>query len=302
MEANILIVDDSAISAQFLKNVLEQENHTVIISNDGKNIPDLIIANSIDIVLLDIIMPETNGYEILEVLQGTESTKDVPVVMITTLTSPLDVKKALDNGALDFIRKTSEPIEVFARINSALRLKQKQDQLKQSALRDPLTQLYNKQFFNMSLENLIKEKENYYKGIALLLMDFDFFKRINDNYGHTSGDVVLATVADVIVKSIKSTDIACRFGGEEFCVIFPNTTLFQAYATSERIRTNIEQIYFDFQGETVSITVSCGVSHTDRNDNKSGLKLVNESDFALYNAKGNGRNQTVLFSENENKS
>lgn len=300
MDAKILIVDDSLVMTEFLKNILENENHSVIISNDGKNVVDLIRENDIDIVLLDIILPETNGYEILKALQTTDSTRDIPVVMITSLTSAMDVKKALDLGALDFIRKTSESIEVISRIRSALRLKRKQDMLKQNAQKDSLTQLYNKQFFNITLEKFIKEKANYYKGIALIILDGDFFKRINDRYGHTSGDMVLASIANAIVKSTKATDITCRFGGEEFCVISPNATPFQAFAIAERIRKNIEKIPFAFHGDAVTVTVSCGISHTDCNDNKSGLKLVNEADMALYKAKSNGRNQTVLFSEDEN--
>lgn len=301
MEAKILIVDDSITCAQFFKSVLEQEKHTVIISTDGKNVVDLVVKHNIDIVLLDIIMPEIDGYEILNILQSTDSTQDVPIVTITSLTSALDVKKALDHGALDFIRKTSEPIEVIARVHSALRLKRKQDLIKHNAQRDPLTQLYNKQFLNETLERLIsnKDKARHYKGIALLMIDCDYFKKINDRYGHTSGDMVLSSVANAMVKSVKSTDYVCRFGGEEFCVISPNTTSFQAYMIAERIRKNIEKIPFVFQGETVTVTVSCGVSHADCNDDKSSLRLVNESDLALYKAKGNGRNQTMLFSEDD---
>lgn len=299
MDAKILIVDDSPVMTEFLKNILEYENHTVMISGDGKNIVDLILANNVDIVLLDIILPETNGYEILKVLQTTPSTREIPIVMITSLTSAFDVKKALDLGALDFIRKTSEPIEVIARIRSALRLKRKQDMLKHNAQIDPLTQLYNKQFFNVTLEKIIKEKTNYHKGVALILLDGDFFKRINDRYGHTSGDMVLASIANAIVKSVKSTDVACRFGGEEFCVISPNATAFQAFTIAERIRKNIEKIPFLFHGDAVTVTVSCGISHTDSNDSKTGLKMVNEADIALYQAKSKGRNQTVIFKADE---
>lgn len=299
LKAKVLIIDDSAVSTQFFTDILEQEDYSVIVSHDGKDVIDLIQTHDIDIVLLDIIMPEITGYEILETLQETDAARDIPVIMITQLTSPFEVKKALDLGAMDFIRKTSEPIEVIARIRSALRLKQKQDLLKQNAMLDHLTQLYNKQFFNMALEKVIREKDSYYKGIGLVLMDCDYFKRINDSYGHVSGDMVLATVANAIHKSVKMGDLACRFGGEEFCVILPNVTPFQAYMVAERIRTNVEKIPFIFQEKTVSVTVSCGVSHLERDDDKSGLKLVNESDAALYRAKHNGRNKTVLFSEDD---
>lgn len=297
MNANVLIIDDSLVSTQFFKNVLEKENHFVVTSHSGKNIIDLIDEHCIDIVLLDIIMPDISGYDVLQLMQSTDRTRDIPVIMITVLSSPLEVKRALDYGALDFIRKTSEPIEVIARVNSAIRLKQKQDLLKENALRDALTGLYNRRYFNLTIEKLIEQKSDYSNGVALILLDCDFFKNVNDQFGHASGDEVLAGIAEVMVQSIKSTDIAFRFGGEEFCLLLPNVTAFQAFMIAERIRTNIQKTSFVFNGQNVFITVSCGVSHMKSGDGKSDVMMLNEADAALYTAKDSGRNYTILFSE-----
>jgi len=299
LKAKILIVDDSVVAAEILKNVLIQEGHSIVVSNDGNNLVTLIKEHSIDIVLLDIVMPGQDGFELIKILKNTDETRDIPVIFITTLDSAVEVKKALGLGAMDFIRKTAEPIEIIARVNSALKLKAKQDQLLRLTQEDTLTRLYNKQYFNITFEKLINEKSEYIKRVALIMIDCDYFKSVNDRFGHTFGDQVLSGVANAIAKSLKQKDIACRFGGEEFCVILPDATAFQAFAVAERIRKNVEKISFEHPDETFRITVSCGVSHTDKNDNKSGIQVVNESDTALYKAKRNGRNQTVIFSSDD---
>jgi len=296
INANILIIDDSIVVAEFLKNVLEQEGHTVVTTNNGRNFLELIKEYCIDIILLDIVMPEIDGFEVLGILKNSEETREIPVIMITGLTSAMEVKKALDLGAMDFIRKSAEQIEITARINSALKLKHKQDQLLLNAQTDPLTQLYNKQYFNVSFQKLINERTAHPAGIALIVIDCDHFKSINDRFGHTFGDDVLCDVANAIKKSTKRKDIACRFGGEEFIAILPDVTTFQACSVAERIRKNIEKIPYLPPNET-TVTVSCGVGHTVGDDNKTSLQVVNEADMALYAAKRNGRNRTVLFDD-----
>ncbi|MCL2034248.1 MAG: diguanylate cyclase [Oscillospiraceae bacterium] len=297
MDANILIVEDSKLSIKLLKTALKNEHCKITVSKDGKNLKSLILKHSIDIVLLDIILPQTDGFDLLQELVEDNDTKDTPVIVVSNLTDASDVKRALDLGAMDYVRKSFDPIEIIARVHSALKLKRKHDLLLKMSQKDTLTQIYNKQYFNMAFKRILNEKEKHHKGIAMIMIDCDHFKRINDRYGHMFGDMVLCEVANAIEKSIKHRDIACRFGGEEFCVIAPNATPFQAYAIAERIRTNVGKIVFKHEDEDVSVTVSCGVSHLKPKDDTPGSQIVNESDLALYEAKQNGRNQTVL-SEN----
>lgn len=289
MSSKILIVDDSNVAAQSLKNVIESENHETFILNDGRNIVSVANDKAIDVILLDIVMPEISGYEVLEILKSTESTKYIPVIVITGLTYASEVKRAMDYGAMDFIRKTSEPVEILARVNSAIKIKNQHDQLVWSARRDPMTQLYNKQFFNTTLDALIKEKNHHRKGIGLLLIDCDFFKKINDNHGHTYGDSVIITLASKIAESVRETDFACRFGGEEFCVILVNVSPYQSYTIAEKIRVAVEAT------TEVDMTVSIGISHSDSGDKKQSVQMVNEADLALHEAKEKGRNRTVIF-------
>ena len=297
MQANVLIVEDSLVSGYILRKIIEEQNHTVTLSSDGGNLVGQVLENNIDIVLLDIVLPGADGFDLLSLLKNTEETRDIPVIILSSTASAMYVKKALDAGAMDFIRKSSEPIEIVARIHSALKLKEKHDQLILSSQRDHLTQLFNKRFFNASLDKQIREIASYSNGIGLLMLDCDHFKNVNDLYGHTFGDFVLASVANAISKSLKYGDHACRFGGEEFSVILHNVTPFQSYVIAERTRSNIEKMELDYQGSAVSVTISCGISHLNAQGKKTGAQMVNEADLALYEAKRRGRNQTILFTE-----
>jgi len=302
LQAKVLIVEDSMVSGYILKKIIEEQNHTVTVSYDGSNLVEQVLNKNIDIVLLDIVMPGADGFDLLNILVNTEETRDIPVIILSSTASALDVKRALDAGAMDFIRKSSEPIEIIARIHSALKFKEKHDQLVLSSQRDHLTQLYNKRFFNTTLDKQIRDVAPHINGIGLLMLDLDHFKNVNDFYGHTFGDYVLASVANGISKSLKFGDHPCRFGGEEFSVILHNVTPFQSYVIAERIRRNIERMDLDFQGKAVKVTLSCGISHIDGQGGKTGAQMVNEADMALYEAKRRGRNQTVLFTEMDNTS
>lgn len=292
--ARILIADNSSISSRKLKNILEKEGHTVVLSHSGGNVIELVDEHNIEVILLERKLPDISGRDILKLLKSTERTKDIPVIIISHIKSGSLVKKALSSGAVDYIRKGSEPIEVIARIYSAIELKHKQDWLKELTQKDGLTKIYNRQYFNTTIEELMTKKSCYSDGISLIMLDCDHFKRINDCYGHTSGDKVLVSLANTLYKSVQSTDIACRFGGEEFCLILPNTGISHAYEIAERIRTNIQKTLFTFQDQKVNVTVSCGVAHTESEDDKSAIKLLNEADEALYTSKEYGRNCTKL--------
>jgi len=295
----VLIIENSITATILIKDILEQQGIVVHTSQSGANIQNLVIDNDIDVVLLSMILPGMNGFDIIRSMQEMERTKDIPVIMLSSFTSVARVKEALDCGAYDYIRKPPDPVELVARIHAALRFKKKLDTLKDYAERDALTCLYNRYYFHQALEEFALKTHVYVNGLALVMLDCDLFKKINDVYGHMAGDVVLSGVANAISKSVKSTDVVCRFGGEEFCIILPDTTKSQAYRITERIRRNIGKITFNFFGETVGITISGGVSHTDAGNIKTAPQLIHEADTALYSAKNNGRNRTEVFWKDE---
>ena len=301
MGAKILIAENSITSVSLIKSILEKEDVEVFTSTTGRDVVDLVLDNDISVLLLSMILPELNGIEIIKTLQNMERTKDVPVIMLSSFTSVGNIKEALDSGAYDYIKKPPDPVELVARIYAALRFKAKIDMLKDYAERDALTKLYNKWYFNRAVDEYAAKTSIFKNGLALIMIDCDYFKKINDNYGHIAGDAVLAGVANAMVKSVKSTDVVSRFGGEEFAIILPDTSKSQAYRITERIRRNISKIIFKFKNETAKITVSCGIGHSDIEKIKTAPELVHESDTALYKAKANGRNRTEVFWKNEEK-
>jgi len=291
--AKILIIENEEVT-EFTKILLEAEDITVFLPLPGKDLVETVIANEIDVILMSMESPYSNGQELIIELQNMERTKDIPILILCGTFCMGDMKGTLECGAHDFIKKPVDPADLISRVHSACKFKNKIDTLKDSAERDSLTKLYNKRYFNNAIEEHISKINNYENGLALVMLDCDLFKRINDNYGHMAGDVVLAGVANAMSKSVKQNDVVCRFGGEEFCIILPDTTKEHAYEITERIRRNIARIDFKFKDDAVTITISSGISHMDRSNKKTASRLINESDTALYVAKNSGRDRTEV--------
>jgi len=302
MKNNILIVENDKRNVDSIKSILGREGVTIYTSDTrpGPGLVGAVIENEIDVILLSLDKPGADGCGLIEELQNTERTKDVPVIVIIDGSAFSCIKETLDAGAYDYIKMPPDPVELVVRVHAALRYKTKIDMLRDTAERDALTRLFNKWYFNRVIEEHVQKLRCYPDGLALVMLDCDHFKKINDNYGHMAGDVVLSSVANAMSKSVKQNDVVCRFGGEEFCIILPDTTKSQAYEITERIRRNISKIIFNFKDETVKITISSGISHSDSSDKKTASRLINESDIALYSAKNNGRDRTEVFwNENE---
>jgi len=303
MSAKILIVDDSIVAAQSLKNVIDgEEKYEAHVIHDGNHVAKMVDDLNIDVILLDGLMPELDGYDVLKMLKDSDDTKHVPVIMITGLSYATEIKKAINLGAMDCIRKTSEPIEIIAKVNTAITIKNQHDRLVESTTKDPMTKLYNKQFFNDTLDALLNDKAEYPKGISMLTIDTDSFKKINKTHGHIFGDEALTAIAKAIDSVIKNDkDFACRFGGVEFCAVFADKSPYQSFVAAERLRKAIEELEIKHEGKAVSLTVTIGIAHTDKSDKKTSIKLVNEAHEALSRAKSGGCNQTIYFGSKQAK-
>jgi len=164
-----------------------------------------------------------------------------------------------------------------------------------SALRDPLTGLGNRNAFEQELSRSVHTAMRYKQHLSMLVLDLDFFKEVNDKYGHSAGDVVLREVAELIQSSARNSDTSFRFGGEEFVILLNNTNILGARLTAERIRQQIDQHEFRYQGKTLPVSVSIGVSYLT--DNATGDQLFDQADAALYRAKELGRNKVVVAEE-----
>lgn len=241
-----------------------------------------------DLVLLDWDMPDMSGPEVLKRLKADATTLQIPVIMLTGEMATEAKVSAFDMGAADYITKPFDATELRARVRAALRTKYLLDLLSQKAMIDGLTGLWNRAFFNERLPSEIALSRRTANPLSLLMVDLDHFKSINDRHGHPFGDEVLKTVARALQSRVRVSDVVCRYGGEEFSVILPNTDAPRAQTLAENLRELISDLRFVRGRETLAITASFGVS--DLAAEQDALSLLQVADGALYHAKRRGRN------------
>ena len=239
----ILIADDERINRKVLSGLLE-ENHDVIIAKNGEQVLRRVKEDlTIDLILLDIMMPEMDGYDVLKALKGNESTKDIPVIFITSLDSVDSEEKGLKLGASDYIAKPFHPAIVKLRVENHLKFVRQRKLLETLAGCDGLTGINNRRYFDETLQKEWSKIKRNNLPLSLVMIDVDFFKKYNDYYGHGAGDSVLKSVASTIVsKLLRPGDSAARYGGEEFALILPETDIEGALCVTEKIRISIEKL------------------------------------------------------------
>lgn len=294
MNEKVLVIDDNPQNIRLLKEILEDENFLVYTSDSGLAILEIVTNINPDLILLDIMMPEVDGYEVCEVLKGNSLTQDIPIIMITAKTEGEDVKRALDLGAFDYIKKPVDEVEVVARVQSALRYKQQQNKLKEMASRDGLTGAYNHALLIELFQKELAKQKRSGGNIAFIMLDIDYFKKVNDTYGHMAGDVVLKELTQIITHNVRNSDIIGRYGGEEFGIVLTDIQLDTVYQLCERIRQSIESNVFAIGTESLNITVSMGVYFKTAGDNISMGEMIKKADEALYKAKHTGRNKVEI--------
>jgi diguanylate cyclase (GGDEF)-like protein len=298
----ILIVDDSKLIAHVAKTMLTKRGHEVILAQDGKAGVEAAKSEQPDIMLLDLIMPIMDGYEVCEHLKGDDSTKEIPIIMVTSKAEAADKVKGLEMGALDYVTKPFDEGELIARVNIHLRLRelyeavQEQNrQLQEMANRDGLTGLYNHRYFHEQLSQDFLRAKRYHENLSCILLDIDYFKKFNDTYGHQTGDVVLRALASVIQKSTRESDLAARYGGEEFAIVLYHTDGSAAFEAAERLRQMVESNEVEDNGNVLRVTISVGISTFPHEKIHDSKELIEFADQALYKAKDNGRNRVEAF-------
>lgn len=297
--ARIFIVDDVEDNIKLLWYNLEDDGHDVASANSGQQCLDEAPGFAPDVILLDMMMPGLSGIETLQALKAIPEVENVPVIMVSADDSDDSVIDALDIGAHDFISKPFIYPVLEARVRSAVRLKQSQEQLAAAnerlatlASTDSLTQCFNRRhFFELCQVEFAKAKRHD-RPLSVIMLDADKFKAINDNYGHAMGDLALQLIADVCRQSLRESDILARLGGEEFAICCPETTCQGATQTAERIRSSIEAAHVDFEGQSIQFTLSLGVTALDADDIRFD-QIINRADRLLYQAKTRSRNCVV---------
>jgi two-component system, cell cycle response regulator len=292
----ILVAEDSLVVRTIVCDQLEEEGYEVIEAVDGQSALDQCALSRPDAILLDIEMPGIDGNEVLARLKANFELSDIPVVFLTGRTSTADMVAGLRAGAHDYLKKPFEPAELIARIGGAVRIKRLQDelqirndQLDKLSRIDALTGVYNRRHVDEQLEKESNIARRHNQSMAVLMLDIDHFKDVNDRQGHPAGDRTLKEFARRLGVVARDGDVIGRWGGEEFIIIGPRTDVEGAMRLADRVREAIAQLPFDLGDRSIEITVSAGCAAGI----ETASALVDRADKALYRSKAEGRNRVT---------
>lgn len=295
----VLVVDDTPTNIELIGRFLKQSGVNLYVALDGEKAQNLIGKNKPDLILLDIMMPGIDGFELCKQLKENDNTKSIPIIFITARSGIEDLVKGFKLGAADYIVKPFQELEVVERVKnqlSIIRLIQDKNKLIEEldsiSRIDPLTGISNRRDIYEIIENEQNRYERYKKPYCLLMCDIDFFKKINDQYGHDMGDFVLKVVAQIFKKKCRKVDYISRWGGEEFLIVLPETNLEGGAKVAETMRNSIENEKIKFNDQEISITMSFGLSCQNNQEIKLE-KLLKIADERLYAVKEGGRNRVV---------
>ncbi|MDR1489903.1 MAG: diguanylate cyclase [Desulfovibrio sp.] len=299
MDANlrdkILVIDDEKTNLTVINHILSPD-YTVFTAKSGSIGLQRIAEDKPDLILLDIIMPDINGFDVLLRVKQDEEMRNIPVIIITGLTAEGDEEKGLLLGAVDYITKPFKNAIVKARIRTHLQIMHQMRLIERLGMIDPLTNIPNRRSFDDRMDMEWRRAIRNHTEISLLMLDVDKFKVYNDTYGHTQGDALLRALAGIFASAVRRpADMAARLGGEEFCVLLPDTNIDAALSIAETIRAAVEVETVPAADRTVktSATVSIGVACHRPSPGDKAEEFVNEADKRLYAAKNSGRNRVV---------
>lgn len=311
----ILLIDQDNSLTDLLSTRLDSVGFNVLVANTPDMGLKLTQISTPDIILLDNLMHTSDGKDILSSIKGHSVSANIPVIV---LSSDIDINSKVYGfltGANDYIVKPFSFAEVLARINTQIRILSMQKELEMKnkelqeknllleklAITDSLTNLFNRAYILDRLKTEVLRSARYKESISFIMIDVDFFKNINDRFGHLTGDAVLKIVANQLKSSIRDVDIVGRYGGEEFIVVCPNTDITGAKIIAERIRQNTHKSNFKLGNKKVDITLSLGVScalpRIQLNTDTFITQQLSNADIALYKAKSSGRNRVEVFDD-----
>jgi len=296
----ILVISTDTREGLRLKENLGQKHSVDVLTSPA----DLALATAESNYELFIVSMALDGFDPLRIcsqLRTVELTRATPILLLADETDRSQVVRALDIGINDFIMRPLESNELSARIRTQLRrhryameLRESVSSTMQLAVVDEMTGLYNRRYFDRHLNLMLGKAGAQERDMALVIFDIDHFKSVNDNYGHDAGDAVIREFANRLRRNVRGVDMACRYGGEEFVVIMPDTGFEQAHAIAERVRSAVADDGFDIGGgRAIKVTVSAGVSLNDA-DKDTPDSILKRADIALYQAKQQGRNRVVF--------
>ncbi|MBN4058871.1 response regulator [bacterium AH-315-J04] len=295
-DVTVLAVDDSAFIRNSISRALGLEKATVYTAEDGSQVLPMLDKHDIDVIVTDYHMPNVDGLELVKLIQDRREYANVPILFLTVSEDRGIVVRALDAGATDFVRKPFDATELLARIRSLARLAKTTKRLSALASTDELTGLMNRREAMKDCAELCASNRRYETNFSCIVIDLDFFKKINDSKGHAAGDYVLKEISCLFKSTVRETDGIYRIGGEEFLVLLPHSDESSALLCAEKMRKVVEDHRFVFNGETIPVTISGGVARFDESMGNEDV-LLQAADAALYEAKESGRNCVSVAKE-----
>jgi two-component system cell cycle response regulator len=309
----ILVVDDHEDNVEVLRARLEARGYEVEGAMNGQSALDTVQRWCPDLILLDVMMPDMDGLEVVRRLKADRKLPFIPVIMQTALDSTERMVAGLEAGADDYVTKPINFAELEARVRSLLRIKKLQqdlgerekelsqmnDRLLHISMTDGLTAVDNRRSLEQKLHEMFEHSLRLHEPIACVMCDIDHFKKVNDTYGHAAGDEVLKQFAQILKDEAREIDRVGRYGGEEFLLLLPGTVLDSAVTFAERVRQRVEENTFSFEGGTLKRTVSLGVASWPHPRIPGREEMLKAADDALYVAKEMGRNKVIRFDSSE---
>ncbi|GLK83557.1 diguanylate cyclase [Ancylobacter defluvii] len=292
---SVLIVDDEVSNIEILSAALE-DDYEIYFATSGEEAVDIARTNMPDLILLDVLMPGTDGYVVCSTLKADPLVGDVPIIFTTALGDRDAEVRGLTLGAIDYITKPISPVAVRARVRNHLDMKRMRDQLAEMAVTDALTGLGNRRRLERVLDQSAVRLAMNESLLSLIIVDIDFFKRYNDAYGHTAGDRCLSMVASALKRAMQRTaDVAVRYGGEEFACVLPECSHAEAMEVARQIHQRVQLLDIPHRASDAAafVTVSVGVATAACVAGGAPEAWVRAADEQLYLAKSAGRNQVM---------
>jgi two-component system cell cycle response regulator len=286
---------------QWFANALQPGGHEVASVDTFEEALVRVRGGDYDLIVVSLGMRGFDGLRLCSQLRSLPEGRNVPILVVVTDGDRRKLNQALEMGVNDYLARPVDKNELVARVRTQLRKKRYADRLRHNvqlslemAITDQLTGLHNRRYMGRHLDNLIADAHINGKPLAFVIMDIDYFKAVNDSHGHDIGDEVLKEFARRIGANVRGIDLACRYGGEEFVVVMPDTDVAFAYAVAERLRKGIETTPVEISRAPgkLNITISIGIAASEGADDTADA-LLRRADQALYSAKRNGRNRVV---------
>ncbi|RED50899.1 PleD family two-component system response regulator [Aestuariispira insulae] len=304
--AQVLVVEDSRVDSAKIVDTLAQDNDDVIAVTNLTDAEAQLAEKRFELVVINLRLRQEDALRFCSHMRAKEVTRATPILMVAEEDDTDRLAKGLDLGINDYLIKPIDRNELLARSRTQIRRQRYQDRLRDNyerslamALTDSLTGLYNRRYVTAHLGGMIEQHARSGKPLSLLVFDIDFFKTVNDSYGHAAGDEVLIELSQRVVKNVRNVDMVARMGGEEFMVIMPDTDMEIAALISDRLRDYVSMDPYVFQEQPEGITISISIGLTTMQSDDDADSLFKKADDALYEAKRQGRNRVVAWIEGE---